>query len=481
MELKIDLVSVTLEEVAIEDGLREHAVFNIIAKKIVEKFDDAPPTFVAQTKKHGENQILKQDVEAVRKKLEQIKSELGENALPVAKYRSARAKWRAIAKVSLLSRGFVPNYPQEIAINPRMFIEVFPYHLIFDPEMKIYQSGLKIQQMMPTIRNRQAEVPKYFRLKYPTHTDFNFENIKKFVMCPFVLEPRKEKMEREWKDRPVLSLKGQMFMLRDKGFFFFIASPHARCWEDLESRKMKLADIPEWDVTRDFLLTEQAYRLGIGHSMFGLGGAKMSDSRPFGNRGGGGSGNEVNTYISTDVRDRLNRTQKDLDNERQKNESLYYTFLPRPIADVVRKGTIPGAVHFLPMVAACKPNEVVTVLNSLYSRFDKVTHVHETFRVESIGDAYMVIAGLPDKIGTHAERICNTALGMNYLATEVKSPLDGQSVQIRIGVHSGSVVWGVVGCRLPRLIVLGETAVVASKLESHGEPGKIHISPSTYR
>lgn len=52
-----------------------------------------------------------------------------------------------------------------------------------------------------------------------------------------------------------------MFMLRDKGFFFFISSPHARCWEDLESRKMKLADIPEWDVTRDFLLTEQAYRL----------------------------------------------------------------------------------------------------------------------------------------------------------------------------------------------------------------------------
>lgn len=50
--------------------------------------------------------------------------------------------------------------------------------------------------------------------------------------------------------------------------------------------------------------------------------------------------------------------------------------------------------------------------------------------MESIGDAYMVVSGLPDKIGTHAERICNTALGMNYLATEVKSPLDGRGIQV---------------------------------------------------
>ena len=158
-------------------------------------------------------QISLQDVDAVRRKLEQIKRELGEEALPVNKYRSARAKWKAIAKISLLARGFVPNYPDAISINPRMFIEVFPYHVILDSSMNVHQSGIKIQQLMPSIRNRSAEMKDFFRMKYPRFTEMTFENLKKFIMTPFILELRKERMSKDWTKRPPLLIKGIIYSI----------------------------------------------------------------------------------------------------------------------------------------------------------------------------------------------------------------------------------------------------------------------------
>lgn len=135
--------------------------------------------------------------------------------MPVAKYKSSRAKWRAIAKISLLSRGFVPNYPNEIPINPRMFIEVFPYHVIFDPSMKVHQSGISIQQLMPSIRNRSSDMEDYFTLLYPRCTDLTYLNVQRFIRSPFILEMRREKMQKTWTKRPPLLIKGDCFFRRN--------------------------------------------------------------------------------------------------------------------------------------------------------------------------------------------------------------------------------------------------------------------------
>ncbi|XP_071165575.1 guanylate cyclase soluble subunit beta-2-like [Mytilus edulis] len=488
MELSITIISISNESVADEYGHREHVIFNIVAKRIAEAPDDLTPTFVAQTKKHGERQIHKEDVDAVKEKLDQIRREFGEDALPLAKFRSAKAKWRAIARITLLSRGFVPNYPEQNFINPRMFIEVFPYHLILNEEMKVIQSGIKIQQMMPLIRSsRTADVQLFFNLLYPRHTDFTYENVKKFIMCPFVLEFKRDKLVKDWKKRPLLSLKGQMYLLRDRGYYFFICTPTIRCWYDLEEREMRLADIPMWDATRDFLLTDLAYRIGTGQN--------YTNSFSFNdNTEALGSLSQRIDDKKTDSNEKWNILMKELNNEKQRNQSLYSSFLPRHSAAILSQGQMPKGdyypdvtalfcdiVHFLQIVGSSKPIEIVNFINCLYSRFDRVTKIHDTYRVESIGDAYFVVSGVPDKVHNHAERIANTALGMMFTSQEVASPVNGENVQIRIGVHTGSVVGGVFGTKIPRYIVLGETAVVASKMESHGEPGKIHITPSTYR
>ncbi|XP_060563345.1 guanylate cyclase soluble subunit beta-2-like [Ruditapes philippinarum] len=492
MQLQMDVQKIETECVADERGEREHVTFDIIAKKIKEQVvQEGPPTFIAQTKKHSERQILQEDVEAVKLKLEQIRKELGEGALPLNRKKTVKARWRIAVKITAMHKGFVPNYPPSLPINPRMFIEIFPYHVTLDKDLKIVQSGLKLQILMPNIRSRQALLTDFFTIRYPNCVDLTYKNIERFVLCPFILELRKDAMEENWSDRPALQIKGQMFLLRDNGFYVFIASPVAHSWADLENRKLKFADIPMWDVTRDFLVADLEYRKCLENNVrTSLGGSTNNRARRISNQSVG----RGSMADDAAVKERLNRMQKELDNERQRSNTLYLAFLPKDVVDLVHRGHIPcgefynqasalfcDVVHFLPMVAKCSPAEIVGILNSLQAKFDKVTRVHNSFKVESIGDAYLVIAGVGEKKESHAERIANTALGMVVTAREIRSPLDGDPIQLRIGVHTGSLVTGIIGHKVPRFVVMGETSVVASKLESHGEPGKIHVSPTTYR
>ena len=124
------------------------------------------------------------------------------------KKQTAQSRWKMMVRISLLRRGFIPNYPETLALNPRMFIEIFPYHLVFDVDMKIVQSGIKIQMLMPTIRSRQAVLTDFFTLRYPSCVDLTYENVQRFIACPFMLECKNNKLGIAWTDRPALQIKG---------------------------------------------------------------------------------------------------------------------------------------------------------------------------------------------------------------------------------------------------------------------------------
>ncbi|GFT83375.1 soluble guanylate cyclase 88E [Nephila pilipes] len=123
--------------------------------------------------------------------------------------------------------------------------------------------------------------------------------------------------------------------------------------------------------------------------------------------------------------------------------------------------------------------QVVSMLNSMYSIFDQLTEKHDVYKVETIGDAYMVVSGAPENEERHPDKICQMALDMVVVIGDLKDPSTGDSLRIRVGVHTGPVVAGVVGLKMPRYCLFGDTVNTASRMESTSEALKIHISEKT--
>ncbi|XP_072174024.1 atrial natriuretic peptide receptor 1-like [Diadema setosum] len=180
--------------------------------------------------------------------------------------------------------------------------------------------------------------------------------------------------------------------------------------------------------------------------------------------------------------------------EKRKAEELLYQILPRPIAEELKNGKPVTAesfecvtIYFSDIVGFTKlssdstPLEVVDLLNDLYTCFDAIIDNFNVYKVETIGDAYMVVSGLPIRNGDfHAREIARMSLALlNEITTFRIRHRPDERLRLRIGVHTGPVVAGVVGLKMPRYCLFGDTVNTASRMESNGEAMKIHISEHT--
>ncbi|KAL4216835.1 hypothetical protein ACF0H5_024556 [Mactra antiquata] len=184
------------------------------------------------------------------------------------------------------------------------------------------------------------------------------------------------------------------------------------------------------------------------------------------------------------------RTEQ-LSEEKKMTENLLLRMLPRFVADKLKIGepVIPEVydsvtvffsdiVGFTALSAESTPMQVVCMLNDLYTIFDAIVENYDVYKIETIGDAYFVVSGLPlrnDEL--HAGEIASMSLHMLREIINFKiSHRPNDTLKLRIGIHSGAVVAGVVGLKMPRYTVFGDTVNTASRMESTGVPLKIHCS-----
>ena len=190
-----------------------------------------------------------------------------------------------------------------------------------------------------------------------------------------------------------------------------------------------------------------------------------------------------------DTRSELDQAVTELRLEKAKQDTLLHSILPPDIAQQLARGIRPPArkhtnvsmlfsdiVSFTTISSAASPNEIMTMLDTLFSRFDYLCEKHGVYKLETIGDAYLVTSGLPNACEDHADRLAAFAVDMLEASKGVLRPDTGEPLQMRIGLHTGSVVAGVAGTTRPRYCVFGDTVNVASRMESTSETGRIQVS-----
>jgi adenylate cyclase len=199
----------------------------------------------------------------------------------------------------------------------------------------------------------------------------------------------------------------------------------------------------------------------------------------------------VAAWYSTSERDRARRALAEehrlLGLERERSERLLLNILPADIAERLKAGEeviadsnpdvtvlFADLVGFTPLAERLGPEAVVRLLNDVFSAFDEISAVTGVEKIKTIGDEYMVVAGLDGPSARHAE-MAEIALRMRdwlrHLATDRSLPL-----RLRIGIHSGPVVAGVIGRRKFSFDLWGDTVNTASRMQSHGVPDRIQIS-----
>ncbi|XP_055353565.1 uncharacterized protein LOC129599370 [Paramacrobiotus metropolitanus] len=199
---------------------------------------------------------------------------------------------------------------------------------------------------------------------------------------------------------------------------------------------------------------------------------------------------QINRTIGKSAR-ALAKQTTEISTEKRKGEKLLHRLLPPSIAEALKRGDPVTAEHFetttiyfsdivgfTSISSRSTPLQVVELLNKLYTEFDSELDAHDVYKVETIGDAYMVVSGLPQRNGiAHGSEIAILALRLLEIVCNFRIPhLPSERLAVRIGLHTGPVLAGVVGRKMPRYCLFGTTVVEAEQMEQTGLPLRIHLS-----
>ncbi|HNY12592.1 MAG TPA: adenylate/guanylate cyclase domain-containing protein [Candidatus Wallbacteria bacterium] len=192
----------------------------------------------------------------------------------------------------------------------------------------------------------------------------------------------------------------------------------------------------------------------------------------------------------------LERIYKDLAAEKEKSEDLLLNILPHEIADELKATQKVEPLYFdsvtvlftdvkgfTKISAELCVKDLIRELDSIFTRFDAITEKHGIEKIKTIGDSYMCAGGIPTPNETHAVNAVLAAIEMQKFMSELRSSRELENKpfwEIRLGMHTGPVMAGVVGKRKFAYDIWGDTVNTASRMESSGVAGRVNISQSTY-
>merc|ERR1719412_855065 len=366
-------------------------------------------------------------------------------------------------------------------IRAATLFEMFPFCVLFNPEMNVTMLGVALRMIIPMIIGEGLS--SWFELVKPL-VEFKWDVINSRINSMFELATQEEvdklgksegSSSREFSSElmlldedvdKTLHIKGQMVFMKEWDAMLFLACPMLPRLENLIWTGLFVNDLSMHDYSRDIMLATTQEQIQM---------KMLLDAA------------EKKANL-------LESQQKKLGEIMKKSDDLISQMLPKKVADDLAKGKsneevceayemvtmlFSDIVTFTVICSHLKPLQVVQLLNNMYTLFDFLCDQNAVYKVETIGDAYLIVAGCPVKAANHALKICDMAFDMMDGITMLKVPGSGDDIHMRIGVHSGPVVAGVVGLKMPRYCLFGVNVGLTEKFESNSKPDKIHISEAT--
>ncbi|KAM8704401.1 hypothetical protein ACLKA7_008931 [Drosophila subpalustris] len=420
-----------------------------------------------------------------------------------------------------------PSQLRMPTVNLNVFLELFPFTFVLNHDMKITQAGEKIVETW--IMHNPGANPKGFigahvmdlfycrrpkdttidwdtliqmravlfefelirtghnRAAYDAVINMDFENYDDMLLNEaqtMALEKAKELCEKKSNELDVevgeeeidpatgerrssqglrsILLKGQMFYIKDVDSLIFLCSPLIENLDELHSIGLYLNDLNPHGLSRELVMA------GWQHC------SKL----------------EMLFEKEEQRSDELEKSLELADSWKRQGDDLLYSMIPRPIAERMRMGHEHVCQSFEEVsvifieVMNIKDSgsnniqeamQAVNTLNQVFSALDEEIISPFVYKVETVGMVYMAVSGAPDMNPLHAEHACDLAL---RVIKKIKNHHEAD-VAIRVGINSGPVVAGVVGLKVPRYCLFGDTVNTASRMESSCEPWKIQLSNNT--
>ncbi|XP_017776653.1 PREDICTED: soluble guanylate cyclase 89Db-like [Nicrophorus vespilloides] len=350
-----------------------------------------------------------------------------------------------------------------------LLLELFPFGIFINPKMKLMGAGEKIVEVWkgnPDTLLGQS-ITKIFKLRRPKGVPFTWKNILNLSNVMFEIEMVRDDSENpEAEKNKNILLKGQIKFIKDIEAIIFLCSPIINNLDELPEQGIYLNDLNQHGLSKEMVLA------GWQHN------SKL----------------EVMFDEAEQKSDELEKSYDLLDTWKRRGDELLYSMIPKTIADRLRGGTSQlstcesfdeVSILFCELMGLQSSSvkdvmDMVDSMNTMFSCFDELMDQYNVYKVETVGQVYMAAAGAPERTEEHAEQVADVSLAMVKGVKNLKLP-DGVKADIRIGIHSGSAVAGVVGVKVPRYCFFGDTVNTASRMQSTSSPGMVNISCETKR
>ena len=370
------------------------------------------------------------------------------------------------------------------AVSSSVLFEIFPFIIVFGEDMGVQTIGRSLNNILPNLPGQK--MTEIFDVVRPL-IEFKFDNILSRSNNIFELMTNEpidillktggtlggegddeddddQNLMEEDVDKS-LHLKGQMHFMADWNVVMFLCSPALKDIEQLASSGLYICDLSMHDFSRDLLLASSQ------------------------------QSNELKDALNAEVEKTkaMEESMARLDTEMRRSDELLSQMMPKSVALKIKDGAsavdtceifemVTIIFNDIPMFgdicAQCDGMQIVNMLNTMFGMFDVLSDKNKVYKVETVKDCFVGVAGAPERTKNHAEMIMDMAMDMRDVVQFVKDPRPGTDthIKIRLGSHSGQVVGGIVGNKCPRYCLFGDAMNTSSRMMSFGQEQNIHVS-----